>query len=257
MRGCFAEWAFAGLSDVGLQRTTNQDSYYLSPDGNVFIVADGMGGHRGGQEASRLATEVMCGYLDEHWKSDRASKVLLEGAVLAANEAIVQAQHHHVDMADMGTTVVALIYRENYFWCAHVGDSRLYILRESGFIQATQDHTWVSLAVKRGDILPEQEQAHPLRHVLSKCVGRDDLRSVEAQQLYVQPGDRLLLCSDGLTDELSSDAIIVCMQSANTCEEAVLALIEAAKAQGGRDNITAIALAVSASFPWQGTGTLH
>ena len=248
MHSYFIDWAFAGLSDIGLKRTTNQDSYYLSPTGNVFIVADGMGGHRGGQEASSLATEVIADYLEKHWKSDCSSLALLEGAILAANKAIVQVQHHHVDMADMGTTVVALIYRDQHFWCAHVGDSRLYILRESGFIQATQDHTWVSLAVERGDISPEKEQAHPLRHVLSQCVGRDDLLSVETQRLDVKPGDRLLLCSDGLTDELSSDAIIVHMQSANTCEEAVLALIEAAKAQGGRDNITAIALTIPPSF---------
>lgn len=158
MSASLPDWAFAGLSDTGLQRATNQDSYYLSPAGNLFIVADGMGGHAGGQEASRLTTAVIEGYLHEHWESDRLSSELLEAAVLAANDAV--------------------------------------------------------------------------------------LRLVETQQLDIDPGDRLLLCSYGLTEELSSDAIIGHMQSAGNCEEAVLALIEAAKAQGGRDNITAIALAM-------------
>ena len=244
MYGSFPDLAFAGLSDMGLQRSANQDSYYLSPAGKIFIVADGMGGHKGGQEASQLATEIIQGYLHKHWESDCASSDLLEGAILAANAAIVREQTEHVERADMGTTVVVLIRREEQFWCAHVGDSRLYILRESGFIQATQDHTWVSLAVARGDILPEQIQTHPLRHVLFKCVGRDDLTQVETQKLSLELGDRLLLCSDGLTDELSTDALIVHMQSAKTCEEAVSALIAAANAQGGKDNITAIALTV-------------
>lgn len=201
MSASLPDWAFAGLSDTGLQRATNQDSYYLSPAGNLFIVADGMGGHAGGQEASRLTTEVIEGYLYEHWVSDRLSSELLEAAVLAANDAVLHEQQRP-EMADMGTTVILLMYRGGQFWCAHVGDSRLYILRESGFIQVTQDHTWINLAITKGNLLPEQRQTHLWRHMLSKCVGRGDLRLVETQQLDIESGDRLLLCSDGLTEEL-------------------------------------------------------
>ena len=235
---------FAGLSDTGKLRATNQDSYYLSPAGDLFIVADGMGGHAGGQEASRLATETIQQYLEAHREGDRPTPELLEQAILTANTAIVNCQHQHTEMAEMGTTVVILMRRNDQFWCAHVGDSRLYILRESGFIQVTQDHTWVTQAVTQGEITLDQVQTHPLRHVLSQCVGREDLLKVETQRLQIERGDRLLLCSDGLTEELSNDAIIVCIQSATTCEEAVLDLISAANAQGGRDNITAIVLAV-------------
>ena len=248
MRSSLSGLTFAGLSDAGLKRTANQDSYYLSPTGDAFIVADGMGGHRGGEEASRLATESISAFLRKHWESDLSSSDLLEKATLSANAEILKEQQRCAELAEMGTTAVVLIYRDRQFWCAHVGDSRLYILRESGFIQATQDHTWVSIAEQRGDIRPDRSQQHPWRHVLSKCVGRDDLLWVETQQIKTEPGDRLLLCSDGLTDELSSDAIVVNLQAAATCEEAVLALVEAAKAQGGRDNITAIALAIPSSF---------
>ncbi len=235
---------FAGLTDVGLQRAANQDSYYLSPAGDLFIVADGMGGHVGGQEASRLATAAIENYVMAHNDSDITSSALLEKAIFSANDAVLADQQAHAERSDMGTTVVVLLLRNNQFWYAHVGDSRLYRLRESGFFQVTQDHTWVAQAIKDGDLTPDQLQQHPWRHVLSQCVGREDLLKVEPQPLQVEPGDQLLLCSDGLTEELSNDEIITYLQSAETCQDAVVALIEAAKARGGRDNITAIALAI-------------
>ncbi len=235
---------FAGLTDVGLQRAANQDSYYLSPAGELFIVADGMGGHVGGQEASRLATAAIESYVVAHNASDMTSSALLEQAIFSANAAVLADQQAHAERSDMGTTVVVLLLRDEQFWCAHVGDSRLYLLRESGFFQVTQDHTWVAQAIKDGDLTPDQLHQHPWRHVLSQCVGREDLLTVESQRLQIEPGDQLLLCSDGLTEELSNDEMITCLQSAATCQDAVVALIAAAKARGGRDNITAIALSV-------------
>lgn len=232
----------AGLTDVGLRRSANQDCYYLSDSRDLFVVADGMGGHIGGQEASRLAATEIERYVSAHQASDMTSSDLLEQAVLAANETVLSDQRQYPERADMGTTVVVLLRRNGHFWCAHVGDSRLYLLRESGFFQITQDHTWVAQAMKNGDLTSEQLHQHPWRHVLSQCVGRDDLAVVETQRVDVEAGDRLLLCSDGLTEELSNDAIVTCLQSAQTCEGAVATLIDAAKAQGGRDNITAIAL---------------
>lgn len=239
---------FAGLTDVGLHRSANQDSYYLSPQGDLFIVADGMGGHIGGQEASRIATEVIREYLMQHRASDDSPDILLEQAILKANEAVIADQRQHPARADMGTTVVVAMVQDDELWCAHVGDSRLYILRESGFIQVTQDHTWVAQAMRSGDLSADQLAHHPWRHVLSQCIGREDLLEVETQRLQIEPGDRLLLCSDGLTEELSNDAIITYLQSAQTCEGAVAALVAAAKAQGGRDNITAVALSIP-EFP--------
>lgn len=248
MRHSITGLMFAGLTDVGLHRSTNQDSYYISPLGDLFIVADGMGGHVGGQEASRLSTEIIWQYIAAHTQSDVSSAELLQRAVLAANDAVLADQRQHPDRSDMGTTIVVVMIRNDQFWCAHVGDSRLYLLRESGFIQVTQDHTWVAQAMKAGEISPDQLTTHPWRHVLSQCVGREDLQVVDTQCLKTEPGDRLLLCSDGLSEELSGDAIITYLQSAQTCEEAVFALIAAAKARGGRDNITAVAVAIP-EFP--------
>ena len=234
----------AGLTDVGLHRTANQDSYYLSPAGDLFIVADGMGGHVGGQEASYLATTTICNYVQTYRDSDCTSEELLEAAILAANEAIVSDQRQHPERADMGTTVVLLLLRGGQLWCAHVGDSRLYLLRGNELFQLTQDHTWIAQALQRGELTPAEQRYHPWRHMLFQCVGREDLRTVETQRLKIVAGDRLLLCSDGLSEELSSEMIAKHLQTALSCTEAVSALVEAAKAKGGHDNITAVVLFV-------------
>ena len=236
---------FAGLTDVGLQRSANQDCYYLDSSGSLFIVADGMGGHAGGQEASRIATDTIRHYIETHKSSEQSSASLLKEAIIAANDAIMADQALHPERADMGTTVVVLLIRAEQFWCAHVGDSRLYLKRKHEFLQVTQDHTWVTRAMRDGSLTLEQSYCHPWRHVLSQCVGREDLSPVETQLVAIEPGDQLLLCSDGLTEELSDEIIMSCLQMVKTCEHQASQLVEAAKAQGGRDNITVITIEVN------------
>jgi PPM family protein phosphatase len=231
---------FTGLTDPGLLRTVNQDDYYIDPEGRFFIVADGMGGHAGGQEASQLATEAIQTYLEKHWQSAATPEELLEQALLEANQAILQDQQSHPERSDMGTTAVVVMFREEQSWLAHVGDSRLYRFRGSHLEQITEDHTWVARAMKAGDLTPEQARMHPWRHVLSQCLGRKDLPKVEVQPIDVQVGDRLLLCTDGLTEELSDDLIASSLQARLKGEETAAHLIEAAKEKGGRDNITVV-----------------
>ena len=240
-------FTFAGLTDIGLHRTNNQDSYHISPQGDLFVVADGMGGHIGGQEASRLSTAAIQDYVSLHRSSNISSPVLLQQAITTANSAVLADQRQHPERADMGTTVVVVILRNQQLWYAHVGDSRLYLLREGNLVQITKDHTWVAQALLSGELNKEEISTHPWRHVLSQCIGREDLVSVETQQLDTKPGDRLLLCSDGLTEELSDDAIAACLHPVSTCEAAARDLVAAAKAQGGRDNITVIVIAASVS----------
>ncbi|MBD2203070.1 Stp1/IreP family PP2C-type Ser/Thr phosphatase [Calothrix sp. FACHB-1219] len=239
------ELNFAGLSDPGLIRSNNQDAYYIDPEKRFCIVADGMGGHAGGEEASRIATEEIQAYLTDHWESSQSSQELLVQALWQANEAILQDQQNHPERADMGTTVVVLIFREPESpWCAHVGDSRLYRLRGEELEQITEDHTWVARAIKLGDITFEEARNHPFRHVLSRCLGREDLHQVDVQSLDVKIGDRLLLCSDGLTEELIEPKIADCLQD-SMLEKAAESLVEAAKAHGGHDNITVALVAVA------------
>ncbi len=235
---------FTGLSDPGLVRTVNQDSYYLDPDGRFFIVADGMGGHAGGQEASRIATDTIRAHLEAYWNYEEPPQRLLEESFVKANKAIIKDQMAHPERADMGTTVVAALFREeDRVWCAHIGDSRLYRLRGSKLQQLTDDHTWVSLALRAGDLTQDQARMHPRRHILSRCLGREDMGKVEVQSFEVQPSDRLMLCSDGLTEELSDHMIALHLKSIRACDKAAGALIKAAKNHGGRDNITVVIVA--------------
>lgn len=218
------------------------------PEGRFFIVADGMGGHAGGQEASRIATQTIREYLEEQWATEEASESLLRTALFKANQAIVQDQRQHPERGDMGTTIVVVVYRHDQFWSAHVGDSRLYRLRGAKLEQLTEDHTWVARAMRMGDLSPDQARVHPWRHVLAQCLGRQDLdpQQIEVQTLQVQANDRLLLCSDGLTEELSDHLIAQNLKSIRPCDMAAAALVKAAKDHGGRDNITVVVISIDA-----------
>ncbi|NES77868.1 MULTISPECIES: Stp1/IreP family PP2C-type Ser/Thr phosphatase [unclassified Okeania] len=235
---------FAGTTDKGCIRSVNQDSYYIDPEGRFFIVADGMGGHAGGQEASRIAAEVIKNYLVSHWQDVIESSKLLEDAFLKANEAILYDQLENPERSDMGTTAVVVIFREQEHWCANVGDSRFYRLRDQNLEQITEDQTWVAQAVRQNALTPEQARVHPWRHLLSQCLGRKDMGKVDTLSIDIQTGDRLLLCSDGLTEDLSDTVITPMLSSSDDCETIAKELVDAAKDAGGRDNITAVIVIV-------------
>lgn len=238
---------FAGLTDPGLIRSNNQDAYYIDPEGRFFIVADGMGGHAGGEQASHIAAQEIRAYLEANWQSSQSTSALLEKALLAANKGILQDQQSHPERADMGTTVVVVVFRDSEPpFCAHVGDSRLYRYRESQLEQITEDHTWIARAIKLGDISAEEARVHPYRHVLSRCLGREDLYQVDIQTLDIKVGDRLLLCSDGLTEELVAPQIKTCLDNFPVLDKAAFSLVEAAKEEGGHDNITVVLVVVEA-----------
>jgi protein phosphatase len=236
---------FTGISDPGLIRSNNQDAYYIDPEGRFFIVADGMGGHAGGEQASQIAAQEVKMYLLDNWDSSKTSAQLLEDALWQANQAILRDQENHPERSDMGTTAVVVIFRPGEPpWCAHVGDSRLYRFRDSQLQQITEDHTWVARAIKMGDITPDEARIHPFRHVLSRCLGREDLHQIDLQELDVKSGDRLLLCSDGLTEELVDENIASYLQESLFVEKAAIDLVEAAKKEGGHDNITIVIVAL-------------
>lgn len=231
--------SFTGKSDPGLVRSVNQDSYHIDdPDGRFFIVADGMGGHAGGQEASTIAIETIRTYLEEHWESSIATDTLLTEAIDAANQSILQDQSKHPERGDMGTTLVVVVFRGAQSWVAHIGDSRLYRLRASSLEKLTEDHTWVAKAIKAGDLTKEEAKTHPWRHVLSQCLGRRDICQIDIEPLETQIGDRFLICSDGLTEEVPDELIGKLLTK--SLPEAAEMLVHEAKKAGGSDNITIV-----------------
>jgi PPM family protein phosphatase len=235
--------SFAGDSDVGCVRTSNQDSYHIDPDGRFFIVADGMGGHAGGEEASRITTESIGAYLDLEWGKSLSPQDLLQQAVLKANQAILHDQNIHPVRGDSGTTVVVVMFIDEQPWFCHIGDSRLYRLRGPRLEQVSEDHTWIARAVQTGAVSTDEARSHPWRHMLLQCLGREDVKEVTAQKVEFQPGDRLLLCSDGLTEELTDERIASQLKGNRSCHKATEALIKAAKSHGGRDNVTVVVIA--------------
>lgn len=238
----------SGLTDRGMLRSVNQDNLFVDPEGRLFVVADGMGGHAGGQEASRIAIEVVRDVVLQEWDCDLSSPALLEMAIEKANEAILDDQDRHPERAEMGTTIVLVLYRQGQWWQAHVGDSRLYQWRDRNLLQLTKDHTWVARAVESGDLSHEQARSHPWRHVLMQCLGRRELELIEIYPLALKAGDRLLLCSDGLTEELSDAEILhhlSKLQSSNNLAPIVHQLVQSAKDHGGRDNITTILISIN------------
>lgn len=230
---------FAGETDPGCVRSSNQDSFYIDPQARYFIVADGMGGHAGGEEASRLATAAISAYLDRQWEKGLPAEELLQEAIIKANYAILSDQSTHPERQDMGTTVVLLMVYNNETWFSHIGDSRLYRLRNGQIEQLSDDHTWIARAVATGILTPEEARRHPWRHMLLQCLGREDIQLIETCRLDVQPGDQYLICSDGLTEELTDD-IIQQIWVESDWLDAPKFMINAAKARGGKDNITVV-----------------
>ncbi|MEO1132610.1 MAG: protein phosphatase 2C domain-containing protein [Cyanobacteria bacterium J06639_1] len=231
---------FAGHTDKGMVRSTNQDSFYCDPEGYFFVVADGMGGHAAGATASELAVNAIQAKL-RNARNKLPAPQLLSIAIQEANQAILVDQQLHPEHADMGTTiVVAHMDNDGKCWSAHIGDSRLYRLRGTDIEQITPDHTLIARAVRRGEITLAESRFHPHRHILERCLGRPESGLPEVHSIELKVGDRLLLCSDGLTEELSDTQIVEGCQQASVLEEIPFLLIRDALASGGRDNVTVV-----------------
>lgn len=237
---------FIGSTDKGLVRSGNQDNHYVDPKGRFFILADGMGGHAGGETASLIAVQTIKEILDKNWDAPDLSRDLLEKAILQANDNILEDQNIHSERSEMGTTIVVVLFRNAEVWRAHVGDSRLYRLRNSQLEQISEDHTWIAQAISSEQITLEEAKTHPWRHVLSQCVGRQDLIGgrIDIETMDIQYGDRFLLCSDGLTEEVEDPLIAKTLGEPLDLETVAKNLIQEAKNGGGSDNITIVLIGI-------------
>jgi protein phosphatase len=234
--------SFAG-SDVGRLRSGNEDSHFCGQ--TVFAVADGLGGHQGGEVASAAAVEPLARLDGRSFKDAGEAAEALAAAIREANEAILDRGAGDPALYGMGTTVTAAVAGDGYLQLAHVGDSRAYLLRGGTLEQLTTDHTVVGELVRRGRLTPQQAAVHPERSILTRAVGLDPRVPVDLPDpLEVQPGDQVLLCSDGLTEAVADGRIAELLSTAPDGQAACRSLIDAANDAGGPDNITVVLVRV-------------
>ena len=228
---------YAARSDVGLVRSNNQDSGYAGS--HLLVVADGMGGHAGGDVASSVAIGRLARLDSETPASDIVAT--LEESVLEANQEILRRARDEPQLRGLGTTITALLRAEGKFALAHIGDSRAYLLREEETVQVTKDHTFVQRLLDEGRLTEEEAERHPQRSVLLRVLGDVDADpELDLSLRPAHPGDRWMLCSDGLSGLVSLDTIDATLKDVADPGECADALVQLALKGGGPDNITCI-----------------
>lgn len=261
----------AGLTDPGKVRPSNQDQFLIAvltkalqiqqtslpqskvqcahEQGYLFVVADGMGGHAGGEEASALAVDTLETFILDtfkwfsHLKGREGDQVLHEfRQALGRADANVLAQaEQHPELRGMGTTLTMAYSLNDELFIAHAGDSRCYLLRDRVLNQLTEDHTMVQEMVRRGLLQPNEVARHHLRHVVTNIIGGTEAGvRVEVHKVHLQPGDSVLLCSDGLTEMLTADEISAILQESDEPAGLCKRLVAQANERGGKDNVTVI-----------------
>jgi len=232
----------AALSDVGRRRPANEDRFAVETELGLFVVADGMGGHKAGQVASQLAVDSAVAALDASSKSAGSLTERLAESISVANREIYSQARSCPELRGMGTTLVAALTGEGCVALAHVGDSRAYLIRGNGIRQLTQDHSVVGDLVRRCEITEQDARTHPHRHVLTRALGVRSVVEADFAELSTAAGDTFVLCSDGLTGRVKDHEIARLVLTAPTLEDACKRLVGTANERGGEDNITVVVL---------------
>lgn len=237
--------ASAAISHVGKIRSNNQDSGYAGR--HLFLVADGMGGHAGGDVASAIAVKRIA-ETDREYTSANDAEFALHQALLAANTLLAETVFDHGELTGMGTTVSGILRVGDRVAIAHIGDSRIYRWRDGNLQQITTDHTFVQRLVDSGRITPEEAAVHPRRSVLMRVLGDVDASpEIDTTVLQTQPGDRWLLCSDGLSSYVAEDKIVNALSTIPVAQLAAERLIKESLDAGAPDNVTVVLMDVDAS----------
>lgn len=231
------------VTNIGRKRKLNQDYVYTSeqPVGqlpNLFIVADGMGGHNAGDYASKLAVTTMVEKIGESQEKEPAG--ILGQAIDRANAAVRESAEANPELEGMGTTVVAATCYGDTLHVANVGDSRLYVIDGPEIRQITRDHSWVEEMVRRGGIGREEARNHPDKNIITRAVGTEDTVKADFFSVQLKEGDLILMCTDGLTNMLEDEEIRMVLNGARDIVEKAEELVRRANENGGRDNISVI-----------------
>ncbi len=243
------------ISDLGLKRTINEDSYCVSHDKNLFVVADGMGGHAAGEFASRLATNAIENFIDMTSKDENVTwpfglneNLSLEAnklitAIRVANRTIYENVNRQQQPQGMGSTMVAILLKDDLAYIAHVGDSRAYRIRRGEIKQLTRDHSWVSEQLQKRVISEEQARRHQWKNIITRALGSKPDVEVDLRTEKIESSDYLILCSDGLSGLVEAEDIKdIILNAKGDPSVACQNLVRAANEKGGTDNITVIAL---------------
>ena len=232
------------LTDVGRKRSVNQDYVFktdneIGPLSNLYIVADGMGGHKAGDFASKYTVEVVCTQIEKSLQVD--PKLLLEEVIKKANKGVHEKSKSDERLEGMGTTIVAATVLNDVLYFSNVGDSRLYLINE-GIKQLSKDHSLVEEMVRLGGMKPEEAKHHPDKNIITRAIGAKKKVEVDNFEYELKKDDIILMCSDGLSNMIEDDEIFELVQSSRDVVEAVQRLIDRANKYGGNDNIGVVIL---------------
>lgn len=244
------KFAFSLESDIGRRRKQNQDRGCARPDLGLFLVADGMGGHQGGETASSMAVELIPRFLSEFEKreSEFRSASALTASIQSANRDIFRLSQKESTLHGMGTTTTAMLFKDNHLSIGHVGDSRAYFFRPEAMWQLTRDHSLVQEKLRAGLISRQDVEKDSARNVITRSVGFEPDVFVEMFEMEIQTGDLFLMCSDGLSSQVEDSKILEIVQKwcfeKSDIQGAVKNLVEAANQAGGDDNVTVLVVQV-------------
>jgi serine/threonine protein phosphatase PrpC len=243
----------SGKSDVGLVRTNNEDCIGFDVRSGIFVLSDGMGGQAAGEVASKIAVETIMGYFQHRRSDDRQEKIVgrefagvsgrahaLANAIQLANQAIHTSAASDPSKAGMGATIVALRIEGNLFSIAHVGDSRIYLIRAGVIQRLTSDHSFVTEQVRRGLISQEEADHSKMQNVIVRALGSEETVEPDLADHELTAGDLLLLCCDGLTQRLTDASLLELANRTENLDQACEGMIQAAKDAGSDDNVSCI-----------------
>jgi PPM family protein phosphatase len=239
------------VSDIGLVRQNNEDSYKLLTDVHFFVLADGMGGHLAGEVASKEAVDGMCALFYERYHSSRTdlaqAERLFKEIIQEVNGAIYRMGRENAELRGMGTTLCCILIHPEGLIYGHVGDSRIYRLRKRKLEQLTQDHSLLRELIDLGQITEQQAEDFLYKNIITKAIGTEPCVEPDITHAALESGDMFLMCTDGLTDLVSFEEIQETMNE-NAEEEIASLLVEKSKQKGGYDNITVILIKVREKY---------
>lgn len=243
---------YASISDMGIKRETNEDYYKIIDLGYpekpiFFMLADGMGGHKAGEVASKTAVEFVADYIRtiaEELFSVDSNKIIysMEEMLKKSNEKLRDIASSNIDCEGMGTTFIFVCIHNNNMYICHIGDSRTYLIREDSISCITKDHSYIEELVELGEITREEAENHPRKNVITRALGVDEIVEIDKYTQELAAGDIILLCSDGLSNELSDTEIFEILKDNESPQKACQIMVDCANRHGGEDNITVIVI---------------